>query len=49
MIPWRIDSLYNKSCWSNWTAISSKAKLNVSLTSYTKINLKIDHKLKYKM
>ena len=37
-IQWRENSLFNKWCWKNWTAICKRIKLEHSLIPHTKLN-----------
>ena len=40
-IQWRTDNLFNKWCWENETVTGKRIKLELSQTSYTKIDAKL--------
>ena len=47
-IQWDKDSLFNKCCWENWTAMCRRMTLENFPTPYARINLKWIKKTKYK-
>ena len=44
-IQWRKDSLFNKWCWKNWTAMCKRTRLGHFLTTIHKNQFKMDKRL----